>query len=49
MPEVDELYVMARGVLLDALEAIGDHREATILVGAQGVYLNTGDSDLGVA
>lgn len=46
---MDELYVIARRVLLDALEAIGDHREATILVGAQAVYLHTGDADIGVA
>jgi hypothetical protein len=42
---VDELYVIARRVLLDALEALGEHREATILVGAQAVYLHTGISD----
>jgi hypothetical protein len=46
---VDELYVIARRVLLDALEALGEHREATILVGAQAIYLHTGDADLGVA
>jgi hypothetical protein len=46
---VDELYVIARRVLLDALEAIGDHRDATILVGAQAVYLHTGDAEIGVA
>jgi hypothetical protein len=46
---VDELYVIARRVLLDALEALGQHRDATILVGAQAIYLHTGDADLGVA
>ena len=46
---VDELYVIARRVLLDALEALGEHRDATILVGAQAIYLHTGDGDLGVA
>lgn len=46
---MDELYVIARRVLLDALDALGEHREATILVGAQAVYLHTGDADLGVA
>jgi len=46
---VDELYVLARRVLLDALEALGEHRNATILVGAQAVYLHTGDAELGVA
>ena len=46
---MDELYVLARCVLLDALEALGAHRDATILVGAQAVYLHTGDADLAVA
>jgi hypothetical protein len=46
---VDELYVIARRVLLDALEALGAHRDATILVGAQAIYLHVGDADLGVA
>jgi len=45
---VDELYVIARRVLLDALDALGKHRAATILVGAQAIYLHTGDADLGV-
>ncbi len=46
---MDELYVIARRVLLDALEALSPHREATILVGAQAIYLHTGDADLAVA
>ena len=46
---MDELYTVARGVLLDALEALGAHRDAIILVGAQALYLQTGDADLAVA
>lgn len=34
---MNELYVLARRVLLDALEALADHREAIVLVGAQAV------------
>jgi hypothetical protein len=49
MSEVDELYVMARRVLLDALDALGSHREAIVLVGAQAVYLRVGEADLAVA
>lgn len=49
MSESDELYVMARRVLLDALDALGPHREAIVLVGAQAVYLRVGESDLAVA
>jgi len=47
--EMDELYVLARRVLLDALEALGNHREAVVLVGAQAVYLRVGEADLAVA
>lgn len=46
---MDELYVLARRVLLDALEALGEHRHAAILVGAQAIYMHTGDAELGVA
>jgi hypothetical protein len=46
---VDELYVVARGVLLDALEALGPHRQAVVLVGAQAIYLRVGEADLAVA
>lgn len=47
--ELDPLYVVARQVLLDGLAALGAHREAIILVGAQAIYLHTGDADLAVA
>ena len=49
MSEVDELYAMARRVLLDALDALGPHRDAIVLVGAQAVYLRVGEADLAVA
>ncbi|MFM2163399.1 MAG: hypothetical protein RLZZ383_2911 [Pseudomonadota bacterium] len=48
MTVFDELYVMARRVLLDVLGALGDHRGAIVLVGAQAVYLRVGDADLAV-
>jgi hypothetical protein len=35
--------------LLDAVDALGPHRDAIVLVGAQAVYLHTGDADLAVA
>jgi hypothetical protein len=47
--ELDPLYIAARGVLLDALEALSPHEEALILVGAQAIYLHTGDFDFSVA
>jgi hypothetical protein len=38
-------YVAARAVLLDVLQALGDHLPAIIVVGAQAVYLHTGSGD----
>lgn len=46
---MDELYVLARRVLLDALEALEPYREAVVLVGAQAIYLHVGEADLAVA
>jgi len=45
----DPIYVAARRVLLDALEAIRAHLDAIVLVGAQAVYLHAGEADLAVA
>ena len=45
----DPLYIAARGVLLDALQALGLQRDAIILVGAQAVYLHTGAIELPIA
>lgn len=39
-------YVAARGILLDALEGLGSQRDAIIVVGAQAVYLQTGDAGI---
>lgn len=43
--QVPAEYVAARAVLLDALQALGDHLPAIIVVGAQAVYLHTGTGD----
>lgn len=45
----DTEYVVARTALLDALEALGPHRDAAVLVGAQAIYIHTGDAGLAVA
>lgn len=45
----DPLYVKAREVLLDALEALGPHRSSLVLVGAQAIYLHTGEADIAIA
>ena len=42
-------YIVARTVLLDALAALDLHLDAIVLVGAQAVYLHTGDADLATA
>jgi len=42
-------YVLARRALLDALDAMGDQRAAVIVVGAQAIYLHTGEGDIAVA
>ena len=46
---MDELYIVARRVLLDALDALGTHRDAVVVVGAQAIYLRVGEADLAVA
>lgn len=45
----EPLYVEARSVLLDALDALREHRDSIILVGAQAVYMHTGAADMAVA
>lgn len=45
-PAPDPLYVAARRVLLDGLEALGQQRQAAILVGAHAVYLRVGEGNL---
>ena len=41
-----EATIQARRVLLDALDALADHRRNLVLVGAQAVYLRTSGVDL---
>ena len=47
--ELDEFYVRARAALLDATDALAPHLDSIVLVGAQAIYLHTGDADLAVA
>lgn len=51
MPEdtaLDPLYVAARRVLLDTLTLLAPYGDAVIVVGAQAVYLRTGEGDVGI-
>src|SRR5580704_1312856 len=41
----DPRYVEARRALLNALFALAPHSDAVVIVGAQAVYLRTGDAD----
>lgn len=43
------LVVAARSALLDAMEALDAHRDALILIGAQAIYLHTGDAPVALA
>ena len=45
----DPLYVRARNALLDAADAMAEQLDAVVLVGAQAIYLHTGDADFAVA
>jgi hypothetical protein len=45
----DPEYMAARGVLLDALSALGEHRGAVVVAGAQAIYLRAGAAVLPIA
>lgn len=44
-----DLLSRARSVLLDALEALAEHRDSLVVIGAQAIYLHTGSVDLPLA
>ncbi len=46
---MDKLTVAARSALLDALEALGAHRDDVVVVGAQAVYLRSGRATVAIA
>jgi hypothetical protein len=45
----ERLLIAARRALLDALEALEEHRDALVLIGAQAIYLHTGAADVALA
>ncbi len=47
--ETEAIYTQARETLLDALEALEEHRRSVLVVGAQAIYLHTGEGDLAAA
>ncbi len=49
MPGASNAEVRARAALLDALEALGAHRDAVVLIGAQAIYIHTGEAPVALA
>ena len=45
----DNIVVLARSVLLDALIALEAHRDSVVVIGAQAIYLHTGNAPVAVA
>lgn len=43
------LLIEARSALLDALEALSEHRAAVMVIGAQAIYLHTGSVEVALA
>ncbi|AWG48141.1 hypothetical protein P5V93_22785 [Mycobacteroides abscessus subsp. abscessus] len=46
---MDDLLVKARSALLDALEALTEQHDSIVVVGAQAIYLHSGDADVAIA
>lgn len=44
-----ELLIAARAALLDALDALTEHHDALVLIGAQAIYLHTGAAAVALA
>lgn len=49
MPGDADLLVQARSALLDALDALQEHRDSVIIIGAQAIYLHTGSAQVALA
>lgn len=47
--ETEDLRVRARAALLDALDALGAHRDSVVVIGAQAIYLRTAGAPVAVA
>lgn len=45
----DNILIAARSALLDALEALSDQSDAVIVIGAQAIYLHTGNAPVALA
>lgn len=47
--ETEDLLVRARSALLDALDALGAHRNSVVVIGAQAIYLRTAGAPVAIA
>lgn len=47
--DADDLLIRARSALLDALDALGAHRDSIVVIGAQAIYLHTAGAAVAVA
>ncbi|MDV7353056.1 GSU2403 family nucleotidyltransferase fold protein [Rhodococcus oxybenzonivorans] len=45
----DDLLVRTRAALLDAVEALGEHRDSVVVIGAQAIYIRTGGAPVALA
>lgn len=48
-PGASDLLVQARSALLDALDALAEHRDSVVVIGAQAIYLHTGHAPVALA
>lgn len=48
-PGITQIYAATRSALLDALDALAGQHRALILVGAQAIFLHTGEIDEAIA
>ena len=44
-----DILVQARSALLDASDALEDHRDSVVVIGAQAIYLHTGSAQVALA
>jgi hypothetical protein len=46
---IDPAYITARKALLDVLDVLGPHLKSVILVGAQAIYIHTGEAEFAIS
>lgn len=47
--QIDPEYIKARKALLDAIEVLQPHLSSIILIGAQAIYIHTGDAEFAIS